>query len=315
VKLLAVNAGRSSVRLALFDTASGKTPQAIRRARLEPTPEIDGALATFLDGARPELVAHRVVHGGVERDAPAILDAALEAELDTASALAPPGSPATLKWIAACRRALGRARQVAVFDGAFFAGLPAAACALPAEPRVELGPRRRGSGGLAHRAMWREYVRLHPARACARAVTFHLGAGASAAALEAGRPLDASGPTPFGVDGDVRALLESDRAEARLALDVYVWRAREHLGAYLAVLGGADAILFGGGAGEHQPRLRARICAGMAWCGLELDERRNREARGAARISSDASRIDAWVIPVDEETELAEEALGLEPIG
>lgn len=77
-----------------------------------------------------------------------------------------------------------------------------------------------------------------------------------------------------GASGDMRALLElqeQGHAGARLAIDAFCHRARKYLGAYLAVLGGADAVLFGGGIGEHAPLIRARICAGMEWCGLRLD--------------------------------------------
>ena len=63
-------------------------------------------------------------------------------------------------------------------------------------------------------------------------------------------------------------------------------RARKYLGAYLAVLGGADAVVFSGGIGEHAPEVRARICAGMEWCGLVLDAERNAAAVGReARVT------------------------------
>ena len=73
------------------------------------------------------------------------------------------------------------------------------------------------------------------------------------------------------------------------------------MGAYLAVLGGADAVVFGGGIGENAPLVRARICAGMGWCGLTLDEARNARTVGSeGRISADESRVHAYVIAVDE---------------
>jgi acetate kinase len=108
---------------------------------------------------------------------------------------------------------------------------------------------------------------------------------------------------------DVRALLEAQDPAARLALDVYGYRARKYLGAYVAALGGCDAVLFGGGAGEHAPALRHRILAGLEVLGIELDDGANASARAPARITKAASRVDAWVVPTDEETVLAREAL------
>jgi acetate kinase len=113
-----------------------------------------------------------------------------------------------------------------------------------------------------------------------------------------------------GRTGDMRALLESDDAEARLAVELFCYRVRKYIGAYLAVLGGADGLLFGGGIGEHAPAVRERILGPMGWCGLRLDPAANRAALGReARISAPESAIACWVIPVDEARVLAGEAL------
>jgi acetate kinase len=87
---------------------------------------------------------------------------------------------------------------------------------------------------------------------------------------------------------------------------MYCYRARKYVGAYLAVLGGADAVIFTGGIGEGSGEVRARICAGMEWCGLVLDAARNAGARGTeARIGVEGGRIDVLVIPTDEERIIA----------
>ncbi len=115
-----------------------------------------------------------------------------------------------------------------------------------------------------------------------------------------------------GESADVRALLQSSSQGARRALELFTYRARKYVGAYLAVLGGADAILFGGGVGEHAPLVRAQILHGLEWAGVELDEQRNAQARGEeARIAAATSRIDVRVIPVDESSILALEARGV----
>lgn len=113
--------------------------------------------------------------------------------------------------------------------------------------------------------------------------------------------------------GDMRELLEAERQgdiRASLAVEMFCYRVRKYIGAYLAVLGGADAVIFGGGIGENAPAVRARICAGMNWCGLTVDADRNAGAvRSEARISSDGSRLQAYVIPVDEAVIIARDTV------
>jgi acetate kinase len=99
---------------------------------------------------------------------------------------------------------------------------------------------------------------------------------------------------------------------ARQAIDLYCYRARKYLGAYLAVLGGADAILFGGGVGEHAASVRGQILAGLEWAGIHLDAAANTATEaGERRISAPDSRVDIWIVPVDESAILAEEAFQL----
>ncbi len=104
-----------------------------------------------------------------------------------------------------------------------------------------------------------------------------------------------------GESNDMQALLNSDHPDAELAVNLYCYRVRKYIGAYLAVLEGADAILFGGGVGENSSQVRAKILQGMEWSGVQLDLFDNNRASGTeARISTVASRTDVWVIPVDE---------------
>jgi acetate kinase len=112
-----------------------------------------------------------------------------------------------------------------------------------------------------------------------------------------------------GKSADMRVLLASDDPDAELAVAVFCYRARKYVGAFLAALGGADAILVGGGVGENSPEIRARVLGSMEWCGLKLDAEANAAARGAARIDGPVSRLEAWVFPTDEEALLLEHAL------
>jgi acetate kinase len=115
-----------------------------------------------------------------------------------------------------------------------------------------------------------------------------------------------------GRSGDMRELLRAEASgdrRAALAVGMFCYRACKYLGAYLAALGGADAVLFGGGIGERAPSVRARICTGMEWCGLILDEELNAAAIGSEGcISAADARIQAHVIPVDEELIIARQA-------
>lgn len=125
----------------------------------------------------------------------------------------------------------------------------------------------------------------------------------------------------LGVSGrsnDMRELLraaEQDQDKrAQFAVDLFCYRVRKYLGSYLAVLDGADAIVFGGGIGENAPEIRERICQNMGWCGLKLDRDRNRAAVGlapgrAAQISTDKSRLAAYVVAADEESWIARETV------
>ncbi len=105
-----------------------------------------------------------------------------------------------------------------------------------------------------------------------------------------------------GGSADFRSLLAQTDSPAGFAVDLYCYRARKYIGAYLAVLGGCDGIVFGGGVGEHVPEVRRRILDGLQWAGIELDPLANAAAVGqAARIDVTRNRIEVHVIPVDEE--------------
>ncbi len=111
--------------------------------------------------------------------------------------------------------------------------------------------------------------------------------------------------------GDMRELLRLEvlgHQGATLAVNAFCRRARKYLGAYLALLGGADAIVFGGGIGENAPQIRAHILSSMEWCGRLLDEPANAAAIGVeGRISEARSTQHVYVIPVDEELLIAKD--------
>jgi acetate kinase len=121
-----------------------------------------------------------------------------------------------------------------------------------------------------------------------------------------------------GRSNDMRELLRAAEQEqdprAEFAIDLFCYRVRKYLGGYLAVLGGADAIVFGGGIGENAPEVRRRICSRMEWCGIRLDPESNRAAVGltpgsAAKISPGGSKPEVFVVAADEETWIAKETV------
>ncbi|MDB6090633.1 MAG: acetate kinase [Gammaproteobacteria bacterium] len=103
-------------------------------------------------------------------------------------------------------------------------------------------------------------------------------------------------------------LLADSAPQSQFAVELYCYRLRKYIGAYFAVLGGCDGIVFGGGVGEHVPGVRQRALAGMGWAGVMLDPAANDAARGAeAAIQSARSTVRVQVIPVEEELVLVRE--------
>ena len=113
-----------------------------------------------------------------------------------------------------------------------------------------------------------------------------------------------------GESADLGELLTSHSAEAALAIAMFCYRIRKYVGGYLAVLGGADAILFGGGIGEHSWEVRASVLEGFAWAGIHIDPKLNRtiDPSKGGPIHQGSSRTAIWVLPVTEERVLADAA-------
>jgi acetate kinase len=200
--ILTVNAGSSSLKLRLL----GKDDEVLAENDGEPVDDAEalrGELRRMLDeGPAPDAAAHRVVHGGAEFDRPTLVDAGVERELDRLADLAPLHNPQAVRAMRALAAVRPGLPNVACFDTAFHAGLPAAArtYALPAawsEGSVPL--RRYGFHGLSHAYASRRAAELLGADpAELRLVTAHLGAGASLAAVAGGRSVDTTmGFTPL----------------------------------------------------------------------------------------------------------------------
>jgi len=371
--VLVLNAGSSTLKYAVVDPATGTT--SIRGAvdRIGGPDVPDHAVA--LDQMQADLVeqglevsallavGHRVVHGGPRLTRATLVDDTVLAEIDELARLAPLHNPPAAAGIRSAREHFPGVPEVAAFDTAYFADLPAAAAtyALDAQVADSLQIRRYGAHGISHQYV-AGAVAEHLDRPLADLdqIVLHLGNGASAAAIRGGRPVDTSmGLTPLeglvmgtragdldpgvllhllrhgdldadgledllhhrsGLQGmaghhdfrDLLAALDAGDERARTAYDVYCHRIRKYVGAYLAVLDGADVITFTAGVGEHNARLREDALSGLDRLGVEIDPGRNRaRATHARRISTDASRVVVLVVPTDEELAIAREAAAL----
>jgi acetate kinase len=348
MRILTVNAGSSSVRLAAFvKTDTGMEKRAGGKYDLEESPQT--ILKQFVsdNGIHSiSVIAHRVVHGGTRFVNSCFIDADVEAEIDRLSRLAPLHNPFALKWIRECVRTFGERIPET-----------AAVYALPGDLCRQHGIRRYGFHGLAHGAMLRRWKELRPdLQDGGRVISLQLGAGCSVTAVRNGKVMDTSmGFSPLeglvmatrsgdidpgiifylrrscgltfdeietmlnhasgllgisGISSDMKALIESASPGAGLAVELFCYRARKYIGAYLAVLQGADAILFGGGVGENSPRVRSRILQEMQWLGIIIDTSSNNATIGEEGcISPPGSETAVWVIPADEASVLAREAI------
>jgi acetate kinase len=347
---LIVNAGSSSLKLAVFDQARevartvigeigpGRHAAALRAGldRLDLSPD-------RLTGA-----AHRVVHGGPELTATCRVTPAVLAGIAACIPLAPLHNPANLEGLQAVAQAFPNVPQVAAFDTAFHATNPdvATTYALPREER-DRGLRRYGFHGLSYAAL----VRVLRDRGALphRLLACHLGNGASLCAIVNGRsqattmgysPLDGltMGTRAGGIDGnavlrlaevhgiarageilnresgllglagsnDLRVLHEAGTPEARFALDHFTYWAVRHAGSLVAGMGGLDAVAFTGGIGENDAMVRAGILQGLRFLGVAVDEAAN--ARGAPALHDPTSAVAIWIVPAEEERQIALEA-------
>jgi acetate kinase len=342
VRVLVVNAGSSSLKLRLLG------PGDELEAERDLAPDDHDALADWAaDVARPDAVGHRVVHGGDRfRDAVRI-DSEVVAALSELVDLAPLHQPAALAGIEAVGEVLAGVPAVACFDTAFHATLPAAAAtyALPREWRERFGLRRFGFHGLSHayasrRAAAPRVVTCHLGAGASlaavrdgRCVDTTMGFtpmeglvmatrsgsvdpglvlwlarhGLDVDALERGLDRE-GGLRGLAGDADMRAVLERDDDDARLAIEVYVHRLRAAIAAMAAATGGLDALVFTGGVGEHAPAIRERAAAGLSFLGVELDAGANAAASGDAEIGAPGAAARTLVVTAREDLEVARQA-------
>jgi acetate kinase len=244
--------------------------------------------------------------------------------------LAPLHQPHNLAAIELLMQRLPDMPQVACFDTAFHRSNPELAqmFALPAELHTQ-GVRRYGFHGLSYEYIASVLPDVDPRAARGRTVVLHLGNGASMCALVDRRSVastmgfTAVDGLPMGtrcgsVDPGVILYLMDQRGMDARAIEKMVYsqsgllgvsgissdiRIRRELGSLAGALCGLDALVFTGGIGEHATLVRQRVCEDAGWLGVQLDAGAN--ARGARRISTEGSRVGAYIVPTNEELMIA----------
>jgi acetate kinase len=376
LKLLVLNSGSSSIKYRLFRMESMAVLRAgvvERIGESGPSGVLDhregfarvmadlSESGTIGDPASLFGIGHRVVHGGERFREPVRVD---HGTLDAIRAMipfAPLHNPGNLQGIEVALATCPGVPQVAVFDTAFHQTMPPRAFryALPRDLYDDHRVRRYGFHGTSHAHVARRAAELlrKPAAAL-NLITFHLGNGASAAAIREGKSVDTSmGMTPLeglimgtrcgdldpavpfflgtatGKDpAEVLALLNEESGmkgicgandmrevhrriaggdpSASLAIDMYVYRVRKYIGAYTAVLGRVDALVFTGGIGENDAEIRRLACEGLHRLGIAVDDARNGSPSPAPReIQREGMPVKILVIPTNEELEIALQAV------
>ena len=352
--VLAVNAGSSSVKFAVFDASAKK----LLAGSVEPASAVSAIVSKLRENsleATISAIGHRVVNGGPEYSAPALVDEKMLASLHAKESFDPDHMPAELKLIEDFRAQFKDVPHVACFDTDFYRELPRVARIMPIPRRYEAkGIRRNGFHGLSYSYLMKELARVQGQQAAqGRVVLAHLGSGASLTAMRDGKPVDTTmGFTPasgvpmstrsgdidpglswylartegmnaeqfnamvsresglLGVSetsADMYALLQAEGADVRAseAVELFCYEVKKRIGALSAALGGLDTLIFAGGIGEKAPKIRARICEGLGFLGIELDEGKNNA--NESPMSGVASKVLVLAMYTDEESIIAEE--------
>jgi len=298
--------------------------------------------------ASVKAIGHRIVHG-MKHTAPALITPELLDELKNISAYDPEHLPEEIKLIELFRKQYSSLPQIACFDTAFHAAMPAVAKLLAIPRRYyENGIQRYGFHGLSYTFLMEELARVAGSEtAHGRIILAHLGSGASLAAVKDGKSMDTSmGFTPasglvmgtragdldpgvawylmqvekmsaaefnhlinyesglLGISeasSDMRELIKKQSADKRAeeAIELFCYQTKKWIGSFAAALGGIDTLIFSGGIGENAPEIRKRICGGMKFLGIELDDIKNK--KNESIISTGSGKVTIRVIKTNEE--------------
>jgi len=298
----------------------------------------------------PDVIGHRVVHGGTLLANPTVVNDEVITQLDRIAHLAPLHNPPAIALLKACAEKRPDLPQVCVFDTAYHATIPdyASTYALRADIREKLSIRKYGFHGTSHQFVVKEAAAFLgvPLRKF-NAVSCHIGSGGgSLCAVMNGKSVDNTmGYSPLqglvmstrcgdldptvimellarahgqsepvenllnkksgvlglsGTSSDIRdifAKINSQGVDSRMALttQVYLWRIRKYLGAYLTVVGDPHAVIFTDTIGESVPVVRWSVCADMELFGLKMDASINDKITHVSQLPADLSTPDSPV--------------------
>jgi len=317
---------------------------------------------------KPDVVAHRMVHGGTRFERYALVNEEVIADLDAVADLAPLHNPPATGLVKACRARYPDLPQIVVFDTAYHSTIPdyARTYAIPRWMTTDMGIRKYGFHGTSH-----QYVATEAAKFLGRpmsefnAVSCHLGSGgASLCAIVKGRSVDNTmGYSPLqglimstrcgdldpaltlrllaqyngdcksvervlnkesgvlgmsGVSADISDILagiaqgKGQFPKMDLTAQIYLWRIRKYLGAYMAAVGYADAVIFTDTIGEKVAPVRWAVCADMETFGLSIDPERNRNpSEPPVDVATESSPVRILVVQTNEELAIARDAYSL----
>ena len=286
-----------------------------------------------------EAVGHRVAHGGELFPESCVVDDKVIDGIRSLCELAPLHNPANLLGIEAVKKLLPQVPQVAVFDTSFHQTMPdyAYMYAIPYELYEKYGVRRYGFHGTSHKFVaYRACEFLGMDIANSKIVTCHLGNGGSVTAvlngtgavtyLQSKLGLDVDGITKLlnkksgflgvsGVSSDCRDIVnayENGNYRAGLSLNMFYHSVRKYIGAYSAVMGGLDVIVFTGGIGENDSDARRDICSTLGYLGVDFDEAANKGVRGEDKLlTRPDSRVKVLTLSTNEELVIARDTMNL----
>src|ERR1700675_2892552 len=285
--ILTINAGSSSIRFALFEIAArpirvlegkmerigsaaaslcvGRTGETARQIKIA-APQGRGGVESLVDFlaaqsgfAAPDAVGHRVVHGMLHT-APERVTAELLGELRRMTPYDPEHLPREIELIEALQQRYPNVPHVACFDTAFHRSMPRVATLLPIPRRyLAQGVQRYGFHGLFYTFLMQGLALSQPMDAAQFQTMVNHESGLIGVSE---------------TSADVRDLLdrEADDSRAREALALFCYQAKKWIGSFAAVLGGMDTLVFAGGIGENAAPLRRRICDGLRFLGIQIDE-------------------------------------------
>lgn len=341
MKILTLNVGSSSIKYSLFENKKLILKEQINNIQNREE-ELKKIIETHKEA---EAVAHRIVHGGLINESKKINPLLIE-EIKKYCDLAPLHDPIKLEGIEICQKLLPHVQQIAIFDTAFHQTLEPKAFtyALPKEICEKYKIRRYGFHGISHKYIATQtsgkVISCHLGNGCSicaikdgKSIDTSMGFTPTEGLVMGTRSGDIDPEIIaflvekeeikgkeirellnkksglLGISGktnNMQELLLDNSEEAKLAIDVFIYRIVKYIGAYVAAMDGVNEIVFTAGIGENSPEIRKRVCKNLSYLHLGIDEEKNNANEDI--ISDKGSEVKVKVIKTNEDIIMAEEA-------